>query len=44
VMTNPDAPISRDVLRLGSTLAGIELGAAEEAKPKRTGLLRTVFG
>ena len=44
VMTNPDAPISRDVLRLGSTLAGIELGAGEESKPKRTGLLRTVFG
>jgi pilus assembly protein CpaE len=44
VMTHPDAPISRDVMRLASTLAGAPLGATEPAKPKRTGLLRTVFG
>ena len=44
VMTHPDAPISKDVMRLASSLVGAPLGAAEEAKPKRTGLLRTVFG
>lgn len=44
VMTNPDAPISKDVMRLASALVGAPLGAVEEAKPKRAGLLRTVFG
>jgi len=44
VMTHPDAPISKDIMRLASTLVGAPLGATEEAKPKRAGLLRTVFG
>ena len=44
VMTNPEAPISKDVMRLASALVGAPLGAVEEAKPKRAGLLRTVFG
>jgi pilus assembly protein CpaE len=44
VMTNPEAPISRDIMRLAGALVGAPLGASEEAKPKRTGLLRTVFG
>lgn len=44
VMTHPDAPISKDVMRLASSLVGAPLGVASEAKPKRTGLLRTVFG
>lgn len=44
VMTHPDAPISRDIMRLASSLVGAPLGMAEEAKPKRAGLLRTVFG
>jgi pilus assembly protein CpaE len=44
VMTNPDAPISRDVMRLAEAMVGAPLTAAQEAKPKRTGLLRTVFG
>ncbi|HEU5315391.1 MAG TPA: AAA family ATPase, partial [Chloroflexota bacterium] len=44
VMTHPDAPISKDVLRLAGTIAGAPLGVVEEAKPKRAGLLRTVFG
>lgn len=44
VMTHPEAPISHDVLRLAATLAGIPLDALEAARPKRAGLLRTVFG
>ena len=44
VMTNPDAPISRDIMRLAGALVGAQLGAVEEVKAKRTGLLRTVFG
>ena len=44
VMKEPNAPISKDVMRLASSLVGAPLGAAEDAKPKRTGLLRTVFG
>ena len=44
VMTHPDAPISRDVMRLASSLAGAPLGVSDAVKPKRTGLLRTVFG
>jgi pilus assembly protein CpaE len=44
VMTHPDAPISKDVIRLATALADIPAGAAEEARPKRAGLLRTVFG
>ncbi|CAA9282574.1 MAG: hypothetical protein AVDCRST_MAG77-3982 [uncultured Chloroflexi bacterium] len=41
VMTQPDAAISRDIMRLATQLGGLE--PVGEAKPKR-GLLRSVFG
>jgi pilus assembly protein CpaE len=44
VMTHPDAPISKDVSRLATELADIPTSASEDVRPKRTGLLRTVFG
>jgi pilus assembly protein CpaE len=42
IMTQPDAPISRDITRLASTLAGVTERAVEEAKPRRKGLFRVL--
>ena len=41
VMTQPDAAISKDIMRLAGVLGSLEVAA--EARPKR-GLLRSVFG
>jgi pilus assembly protein CpaE len=44
VMSNPEAQISQHLVELARTLSGISASAAEEVRPRKLGLLRTVFG